>query len=145
MGIDAPAASRPSWSVALVLLLAACAGVAWSLRPDPPPVVPGLHAVRVEGASGTLWNGTAVGGSALEVLLSAAYGNFSVEVDHQAAFGPGCEGSYVVAIGGDRETSSGGWNYYVSDGGAPWRWVPVAAACHRMEDGQALLWRWVDG
>jgi len=139
--------------VLAAMLLAAAGSVfayAWAQQPDGGGSE-GPHPLRIEGpGGGPVWEGEAraPGGTALAHLQEAArLAGFTVEVeDMGAAFGPDrCAGLYVRAIAGIEETRHGGWNYYVQRKGSPhYAWIPHAAACHPLQGGDRVLWRWVD-
>lgn len=128
-------------AIALLLMLA-FAGTAWGLaRPDL-GAPDGEFAVFVVGTSGLLHNGTVEVEDATELRVLqvlAAQRGFTVEVDDL----PGCAMDYVRGINGVRETSSGGWNFYVRDAGE-WEWVGRSAACPGLREGQDVLWCWVE-
>jgi hypothetical protein len=107
----------------------------------------GSFPVFVVGPQGeSLANGTVVSqGTPLAALqaLSAQQG-FLVETEEQTWIGDGCTATYVVGIAGQRETTSGGWNYYTRRPGGPWAWGPAGAACHRLSAGDEVEWCWVE-
>lgn len=70
--------------------------------------------------------------------------NFGVEVEQQTWIGSGCTAEYVVGIAGKRESSTGGWNYYVRSPGGDWEWKSAGAACYVLEDGDEVEWCWVE-
>lgn len=84
-------------------------------------------------------------GTPLAVLQELALlDNLTLEVEEQPWIGSGCTAQYVVAIAGERESVTGGWNYYVRSGAGDWAWKPAGAACHRLEPGDEVEWCWVE-
>lgn len=69
---------------------------------------------------------------------------FDVEVEDQSWIGSGCTRHYVLGIDGQRETATGGWNYYVRQPGADWEWGSSGAACFRLDAGDEVEWCWVE-
>src|SRR5688572_5736171 len=105
-----------------LLLLAALAGGLWwtASMPDggDPATAPfDVFVVGPDGAS--VANGTVVArGTPLDALQALAdERGFPVEVEQQAWIGGGCTAAYVVGIAGQRETATGGWNYYTRQPG----------------------------
>ena len=78
----------------------------------------------------------------LQVLAETR--GFEVEVEQQAWVGPGCTATYVVGIAGQRETATGGWNYYTRQPGKGWAWGSSGAACHRLAPDDQVEWCWVE-
>ena len=70
--------------------------------------------------------------------------HFSVDVEQQTWIGSGCTAEYVVGIAGKRESSTGGWNYYVRSPGGDWEWKSAGAACYVLEAGDEVEWCWVE-
>ena len=70
---------------------------------------------------------------------------FTVEVEQQPWVGGGCTATYVVGIAGQRESTTGGWNYYTRKAAdEAWKWGASGAACHRLAEGDQVEWCWVE-
>lgn len=135
--------------VAVVLLASVAGGLWWVVSMAPPegPQGEGDFRVAVVGPEGTMVADDVVRSrsdplSALRGL--AALEGFTVEVEQQTWIGPGCTAEYVVGIAGQRESSTGGWNYYVRSPGEDWEWKSAGAACYALEPGDEVEWCWVE-
>ena len=136
-------------AVAAVLLAVVAVGWWWAATSGSDAgaeVVTGEFRIAVVGRDG--WADDRIvtaAGTPLEVLLAgAAAGNYTVEVEEQPWIGRGCTAHYVVGIAGQRESSTGGWNYYVRGPGEGWSWRPEGAACYVLEAGEQVEWCWVE-
>jgi hypothetical protein len=106
------------------------------------------HFVAVVGPGGAIMaNGTIEAEPATPLGALQALGfarGFDVEVEESAGFG-GCSRHYVVGIAQQRETASGGWNFYVREPSGAWEWQPAGAACVELDAGDEVEWCWVEG
>lgn len=96
---------------------------------------------------GLLANGTVTArGTPFDALQALAdRDGFDVETEQQTWIGRGCTATYVVGIAGERESTTGGWNYYTRHGGDDdWTWGSAGAACHRLAEGDQVEWCWVE-
>lgn len=131
-------------------LLLALAGVLWWAAASTPGggrAETGDHRVVVVDPQGNVLADQVVRAPAtpLALLLGlASLDNFTVDVEDQPWIGDGCTASYVVEIAGHRESSTGGWNYYVRGPGGDWAWKPAGAACYELGEGDEVEWCWVE-
>jgi hypothetical protein len=140
--------SRRLAVAAALLLLAggAWAWAAWAGHESPPSEVQGVRVVVV-GRDGNVSHDGVVFAEANP--LAALHGlalarGFAVEVEDQSWIGSGCTRHYVLAIDGQRETATGGWNYYVRQPGGDWEWGSTGAACFALAAGDEVEWCWVE-
>lgn len=130
-------------AVALLLVLA-FAGVAWAASRTPVAAPDGSFDAFVVGPAGLIESGTVEVERATELRVLQALAEqrgFEVEVDDL----PGCAMDYVRGVAGHRETSTGGWNFYVRGGaGGDWEWQGRSAACPGLRSGDDVLWCWVE-
>ena len=136
--------------VVAALVLGLLAGGLWwttSLGEGGEAIPVGTFPVFVVGPDGGLLaNGTATArGTPFDALqaLAEAQG-FQVEVEQQTWIGGGCTATYVVGIAGQRESTTGGWNYYTRRTGGEWTWGSSGAACHPLAAGDQVEWCWVE-
>lgn len=137
-------------AVAVVLLATVGAGLWWvaSSAPASPAADPdaeGDFRVIVMNEGAVVDDGLVQSRSTPLAALQALgeRDRFSVEVEQQAWIGSGCTAEYVVGIAGKRESSTGGWNYYVRSPGEDWEWKSVGAACYALKQGDEVEWCWV--
>ena len=132
-------------AVAVLLAALAAAGLWWALRDagDGPGRPDGDFQVYVVGPTALLHGGT-VHVEDADALLAlqalAARDGFTVQVDDL----PGCQYDYVRAVAGHGETATGGWNYYLRAPGGDWAWQDHAASCGGLQEGDDVLWCWVE-
>jgi hypothetical protein len=135
--------------VSLLALALLAGGFWWTTSVSDDATAPGVGSfhVSVVGRDGVhLANGTVLAkGTPLDVLQALAdEQGFIVETEQQAWIGGGCTATYVLGIAGQRETKTGGWNYYTRGPGEEWSWGPSGAACHRLTAGEQVEWCWVE-
>lgn len=135
--------------VVAILLLASLGGGLWwvaSLAPRGGSGMGEFAVFVVAPDGGTMVNGSVHSKadplSALQVL--GAERNVTVDIEQRTNIGQGCTAAYVVAIGGVRETTTGGWNYYTRRPGGAWTWESAGAACYGLSPGQQVEWCWVE-
>jgi hypothetical protein len=136
-------------SVALVLLATVGLGWWWAVSSgaERDPVAEGAHRVVVVGVDGAVMDDRVVWAreTPLDAVRQAALeGNYTVEVEEQPWIGAGCTAAYVIGIAGLRESSTGGWNYYVRSPGEGWEWKSAGAACFELDPGDDVEWCWVE-
>jgi hypothetical protein len=134
--------------VAAVLLCSLAGGLWWvaSLAPRPGDGE-GTHAVFIVAPDASvLANATVTSRPTPLAVLQAlsVQRGVAIEVEQKPAVGSGCTAAYVVSIAGIRETTTGGWNYYVRQPGAEWAWKPAGAACYGLAVGDQVEWCWVE-
>jgi hypothetical protein len=79
------------------------------------------------------------------VQALGAQRNFTVDLEERPLVGTGCSAHYLVGIAGQRETTTGGWNYYTrAAAGQSWSWRSAGAACYALSPGEQVEWCWVE-
>jgi hypothetical protein len=144
--------------VAVLLLVLLGGGLWWtaSLAPDGDGIssewtgtvyVVGLQTDGEGGRGGSdvLSGDVRARGTPLDAVeaLGAELG-FGVDVEQQTWIGRGCTAAYVVGIAGQRETTTGGWNYYTREPGGDWTWRSEGAGCYGLAPGEQVEWCWVE-
>jgi len=125
--------------LALLALAGGLVAAVSLLAPAPPAAAASTHDVEVLGQGGrVVFRGPVEAANALEALEAAARaGGFAVEKTSYP------QGTYVVAVDGERAEGSRGWVYEIRRGEAL-LFGDVAADSAALEAGDAVVWRWSD-